>query len=82
LIGDILRRNCLLKCVIEGKIEGTLEVTGRRLRRRKQLIGDLKEKRIYWKYKDEALIFTLWRSGFGRITGPAVRQTVELMNIS
>jgi len=29
-IGHILRRNCLLKYVIEGKIEGRIEVTGRR----------------------------------------------------
>ena len=29
-IGHILRRNCLLKQVIEGKIEGRIEVTGRR----------------------------------------------------
>ena len=35
----ILRRNCLLKHVIEGNIEGT----GRRGRRRTQLLGDLKE---------------------------------------
>jgi hypothetical protein len=28
-IGHILRRNCLLKYVIEGKIEGGIEVTGR-----------------------------------------------------
>jgi hypothetical protein len=28
-IGHILRRNCLLKHVIEGKIEGRIEVTGR-----------------------------------------------------
>ena len=34
-IGHILRRNCLLKRVIEGKIEGSLEVTGRRGRRPK-----------------------------------------------
>ena len=31
-IGHILRRNCLLKHVIEGKIEGKIEVTGRRER--------------------------------------------------
>jgi hypothetical protein len=31
----ILRRNCLLKEVIEGKIKGRIEVTGRRGRRRK-----------------------------------------------
>jgi hypothetical protein len=29
-IGHILRRNCLLKHVTEGKIEGRIEVTGRR----------------------------------------------------
>jgi hypothetical protein len=28
-IGHMLRRNCLLRHVIEGKIEGRLEVTGR-----------------------------------------------------
>jgi hypothetical protein len=28
-IGHILRRNCLLKRVIEGKIKGEIEVTGR-----------------------------------------------------
>jgi hypothetical protein len=32
-IGHILRRNCLLKHVIEGKLEGTIEMTGRRGRR-------------------------------------------------
>jgi hypothetical protein len=31
-IGHILRRNCLLQQVIEGKIEGGIEVTGRRRR--------------------------------------------------
>jgi hypothetical protein len=29
-IGHILRRNCLLRQVIEGKIKGGIEVTGRR----------------------------------------------------
>jgi hypothetical protein len=28
-IGHILRRNCLLKHVIEGKVEGRIEITGR-----------------------------------------------------
>jgi len=37
--------NCLLKCVTEGKIEGRIEVTGRQ-RIHKQLLGDLKEKRV------------------------------------
>jgi hypothetical protein len=34
-IGYILRRNCLLKQVIEGKLEGRIEMMGRRGRRRK-----------------------------------------------
>jgi len=34
-IGHILRRNCLQKHVIDGKISKRLEVTGRRGRRRK-----------------------------------------------
>ena len=43
--GHILLKNCLLKEVIEGKIEGTIEVTGRRGKRRQQLLGNLKESR-------------------------------------
>jgi hypothetical protein len=46
-IGHILHRNCLLKHVIEGKLEGRIEMMGRRGRRRKQLLDDLKEKRRY-----------------------------------
>jgi hypothetical protein len=56
-IGHILRKNCFLKHVIEGKIEGRIEVTERGGRRRKQLLDDLKEKRGYWKLKEEALIY-------------------------
>jgi len=48
-IGHILRRNCFLKHVIEGKIE----VTGRGGLRRKQLPDDLKESRRYFKLKQK-----------------------------
>ena len=44
-IGHTLRRNCLLQRVIEGKIKGGIEVTGRRGRRRKKLLDYLKERR-------------------------------------
>jgi hypothetical protein len=40
-----LRRNCFLKHVIKGKINGRTEVKGRRGKGRKQLLDDLKEKR-------------------------------------
>jgi hypothetical protein len=49
-IGQILRRNCLLKH-IAGKIQGRIDVTGRRERRRKKLLDNLKEKRGYCKLK-------------------------------
>jgi hypothetical protein len=54
-IGHILRRNCLLQQVVEGKIKGGIEVTGRRGRRRKKLLDDLKERRGYPYLKEEAL---------------------------
>jgi hypothetical protein len=76
-IGHILRRNCLLKHVIEGKVEGRIEMTRRRGRRRKQLLDDLKENRRYWKLKEEALDRTMRRTRFGRGYGTVVRETTE-----
>ena len=43
-IGHILRINCLLIQVIEGKIKGEMEVTRRRGRIRRKLLDDLKER--------------------------------------
>jgi len=54
-IVHILRRNCLLKQVIEGKINGEMEVARRRGRRRKKLLDDLKDRRGYSHLKEEAL---------------------------
>ena len=79
-VGHILCRNCLLKHIIEGKIEGRIEVTGRRERRHKQVVEDLRETRRYWKLKEETLAHTLWKTRFGRDYGPVVRQTTELIN--
>jgi hypothetical protein len=76
-IGHIFCRNVLLKHVIEGKLEGKIGMTGRGGRRRKQLLDDLKERRRYWKLKEEALDRILWRTRFGRGYGPVVRQTAE-----
>jgi hypothetical protein len=61
--------------VIERRIDGRIEVTQRRGRRRKHLFDDLKENTGYWKLKEEALDRTLGRTRFGRGYGPVVRQT-------
>jgi hypothetical protein len=74
-IGHILRRNCLLQWVIQRKIKGGIIVTGRRGRRRKKLVDDLKERRGYSHLKDEALDHTKRRARFGRGFGPVGRQT-------
>jgi len=74
-IGHILRRNCLLQRVIEGKIKGGIEVTGKRGRIRRKLLDDLKERRGYSQLKEEAVDRTMWRARFGRGFGPVIRQT-------
>jgi hypothetical protein len=63
-ISRILRRNCRLKRVIEGKIKGGKEVTGRRERRSRKLLDGLKERRGYFHLKEEALDRTMWRARF------------------
>ena len=57
--------NCLLKHVTERKIEGRIEVTERRRRRRNQLLDDLKKMIRYWKLKEEALESNVRRTLFG-----------------
>jgi len=74
-IGHILRKNCLIQRVIEGKIKGGIVVTGRRGRRSRKLLNDVKERRGYSHLKEEALDRTMWRASFGRGFGPVVRQT-------
>jgi hypothetical protein len=50
---------------------------GRKERRCKQLLDDLKETRGCWKLKKETLDCTEWRTYFGRGNGSYVRQTTE-----
>jgi replicative superfamily II helicase len=76
-ISHNLRRNCILKHVTEEKIEVWIEVTGRRGRKRKQLLDDLKEIRAYCIWKEEELDSTLWRTRFGIDYGPITRETTE-----
>ena len=49
----------------------------RRGRRRKKLLDDLKDRREYSHFKEEALDRTMWRNGFGGGFGPVVRQNTE-----
>ena len=76
-IDHILRRNCLLQHVIEGKIKGGIEVTGRRGRIRRKLLDDHKERRGYSHLKEEALGRTMWGACSERGFGPVVRQTAN-----
>jgi len=54
-----------------------MEGMGRRGRRCKQLLGDLKEKRKYWNLKGEAPDRALWRTGCGRSYEPVTFQTID-----
>jgi hypothetical protein len=78
-IGHILRRNCLLKYVLAGRIEGRLEVMGRRGRRLKQLLDDLKQRKGCRKLKEDVLVVdrTVWKIGFARGCGLSVSQAKE-----
>jgi hypothetical protein len=76
-IGYILCRKCLLQRVIEGKIKGGIEVIGIRGGRRRKLLDDLKERRVYSHLKEETLDRTMWRARFGKSFGLVVRQTTK-----
>jgi len=71
LDSHVLSRKCLLKLVTEGK----LERKRRQGRRDKQLLDVLTEKKRYCYLNEEALDSILWRSRFGRRSGPVARQT-------
>jgi hypothetical protein len=76
-IGHSLRRNCILKHVIEEKIEVSLEVMGRRERRRKLLLENLKETKEYCKLEEGTPEGILWRIRYVRNDGPVTRHTME-----
>jgi hypothetical protein len=77
----LFRKEYLPTYVIEGKIEGSVEVTGRRRRKRKQLL-DVLEKRGCRKLKEEAIDRTVWRSRFGRSYGPVAGETCRMLRNS
>jgi hypothetical protein len=74
-IGQTLRRNCLLRQVTEGNVEGWIEVTGRQRRRRRKLLHDLKGKEKILLSEGGSFDCTMWRVVFGRGFGNVVRET-------
>jgi hypothetical protein len=74
-IGHILRRNCLLIQVIEGRLKGEIEVTRTQGRICKKLLDYRKDRRGYSHLKEEALDRNMWRDRFERGFEPVIRQT-------
>jgi len=52
-------------------------VVRRRGRRRKKLLDELKDRRVYSHLKEEPLDRTMWSNCFGGGVGPVVRQNTE-----
>jgi hypothetical protein len=55
-------------------------VKGRKCRIHKQLLDDLKNIKVYWKFKEEELHRFLWSTSFGRFYWPIVRQITGWMS--
>jgi hypothetical protein len=75
-IGHIWPRNCFLKHVIEGIIEGRKlwEYDGKDV---SSFWMTVRKQRGYCRLKEEAIDRTVWRTRFGRENGLVVRQTTE-----
>jgi hypothetical protein len=67
----------LRKQIIDRKIGGGIEVTGREGRRHQQILDELKEMRRCWELKEEALDDAVWRTHCGRGCESVGRWTME-----
>jgi len=76
-IGHILWRNCLLKQVMEEKVEGRTQAKEKGVTRYVQLMDDLKEMKGCKKLNQEAHDHILWITCFERGYGPVTRHTTE-----
>jgi hypothetical protein len=63
--------------LFEGWVNGRIEMTGRRGKRRKQLLDDLEKPRGHWILKQETSDRARWETCLGRGYGPVVRQSTE-----
>ena len=72
-VSNIMRKNGLLKRVIEGQIEGKIEVPGRGGERRNNLWMTFRKGRLL-EIQKEALDHSVFRTGFGKGYVPVARQ--------
>jgi hypothetical protein len=70
----MLRRNCFVKQVTEGKIAGW-EAAG--VGRHNQILNGLKQTRGYWKMKQKPLDGIFLETRYGRVYGLVARQTMQ-----
>ena len=70
-----MRRNCLLRHVIDRKIRRS----GRRERKPKQLLDNLKATKRQWKLKEDTLNRTAWRTALEDAVEIVARQIVMMM---
>jgi hypothetical protein len=72
-----MRRKCFLKRIVKGKTE----LTKRRGRRRKHMLDVRKEKKSFWKLKEDALNCSVWRTRFVRSYGQfAIQNDIKFNN--
>jgi hypothetical protein len=69
-IGYNLRRTAFYNGLLKERYKGGIKVTERRERKRRKLLDELKERRGYPYWKEEALDRTMWSARFGRGFGP------------
>jgi len=75
--GSCSHRNGPEGSIICGEFLKDTRKVGRRGRRCRMLLDDLKERRGYSHLKEEALDRIMWRARFVRGFGPVVRQTTK-----
>jgi hypothetical protein len=65
----------------KGKIEGLIEVTRRRGRRRKKMLDELEDRRRYFYLKEKALERIKWGNCLGRSKGDPVNKYSTRVNV-
>jgi hypothetical protein len=69
--------SCVVNAFGNLNIYGKIDGTKRGRKRLKQLLDNLKEKKVYWKLKKKTVDRTLWRILFGRGYGLVAGRTKQ-----